>query len=169
MFIEKFGRQPPPKNGIYKMLEKLKSEFTLRDLRKGNSGRKFTMRTPTNIASVRMSLDKFLTRQPGRLGPSARRLNEPISKSSYNRITKIDHRLKPYKILRLHKVTNQQEDARLKMGRLLMRKPLSWFKDLCVSDKAWFTLSGHVFNRQNTVCYATTSQGTPDQWTSSAS
>ena len=71
------------------------------------------MRTPTNIASVRRSLEKAATRQPGRPGPSARRHNEPISKSSYNRITKIDLRLKPYKILRLHKVTNQQVEARL--------------------------------------------------------
>ena len=49
MFIEQYGRPPPTKNGIYKMLVKLKSEFTLRDLRKGNSGRKFTVRTLTNM------------------------------------------------------------------------------------------------------------------------
>ena len=72
MFIEQFGRPPQTKNGIYKMLVKLKSEFTLRDLGKGNSGRKFTVRTPTNIASVRRSLEKAATRQPGRPGPSAR-------------------------------------------------------------------------------------------------
>ena len=36
MFIEQFGRQPPTKIGIHKMLVKLNSEFTLRDLGKGN-------------------------------------------------------------------------------------------------------------------------------------
>ena len=58
MFIEQFGRQPPTKISIHKMLLKLKSEIILRDLGKGNSRRKFTVRTPTNIASVRRSLEK---------------------------------------------------------------------------------------------------------------
>ena len=70
-----------------------------------------------------------------------------ISKSVYNRITKYDLKLTPYKILRVHKVNEVQAEARLKMGRLLVRKPLSLFGDLCVSDEAWFSLSGHVFNR----------------------
>ena len=71
-------------------------------------------------------------------------------------------------MLRLHKVTDQQREARVKMGKLLVRKSLSWYRDLCVSDEAWFTLSGHVFNRQNTVCYAPSGQGTPEQWTTQA-
>ena len=58
MFIEQFGRPPPTKSDIYKMLVKLKSEFTIRDVRKKNSGRKFTVKTPTNIVSVRRSLEK---------------------------------------------------------------------------------------------------------------
>ena len=72
MFIEQFGRQPPTKIGIHKILLKLKSEITLRDLGKGNSGIRFTVRTPTNIASVRRSHEKAATRQPGRPGPFAR-------------------------------------------------------------------------------------------------
>ena len=72
MFIEQFGRQPTTKIGIHKILVKFKSEFTLRDLGKGNSGIRFTVRTPTNIASVRGSLEKPATRQLGRPGPFAR-------------------------------------------------------------------------------------------------
>ena len=117
---------------------------------------------------MRRSLERASSRAPGQQGPSARRHNEPIKKSSYNNITKKDLKLKPYKILRLHKVTDQQTVARLKMGRLLARKPASWYRELCVSDEAWFTLSGHVFNRQNTVCYSPSGEGTPDQWISEA-
>ena len=55
------------------------------------------------------------------------------------------------------------------MGRLLSRKPIQWFKNLCVSDEAWFTLTGHVFNRQNTVCYSPAGDGVPHQWIIKAS
>ena len=40
--------------------------------------------------------------------------------------TRKDLNMKPYKILRLHKVTNQQTTARIKMGRLLVGKPNAW-------------------------------------------
>ena len=168
LFTEKFGKSPPNRQGANKMVQKLRNKFTVHDLRKGRSGRKFTVRTPANIASVRRSLERAATRAPGVPGPSARRHDQDIKKSSFNNITKKDLKLKPYKILRLHQVTNQQTTARLKMGRLLARKPNSWFENLCVSDEAWFTLSGHVFNRQNTVCYSPAGEGVPDQWVSQA-
>ena len=106
------------------MVQKLRNKFTVHDLRKGRSGRKVTVRTPANIASVRRSLERAATRAPGVPGPSARRHDQDIKKSSFNYITKNDLNLKPYKILRLHQVTNQQTTARLKMGRLLARKPM---------------------------------------------
>ena len=168
-FTQKFGKLPPSRSGVFRLVKKLKDKFTVLDLRKGRSGRKVTIRKPRNIASVRRSLERAATRALGVPGPSARRHDQPIKKSSYNNITLKDLKLKPYKILRLHKVTNQQTRARLRMGRLLVRKPFSWFENLCVSDEAWFTLSGHVFNRQNTVCYSPSGQGTPEQWVSQAS
>ena len=61
-----------------------------------------------------------------------------------------------------------QTEARVQMGRLLERKTFSWYSNLCVSDEAWFSLTGHVFNRQNTVCYAPSGQGTPEQWITQA-
>ena len=64
MFSEQFGRQPLTKIVSHKMLVKLKSKFTYKDLGKGNSGRKLPVRTPTNIASVRSSLEKAAIRQP---------------------------------------------------------------------------------------------------------
>ena len=76
------------------------------DMIKGRSGRKVRVRTASNIAAVGRSLQRAATRKPGKPGPSARRHSELISKSSYNRIIKIDLKLKPYKVLRLCKVTD---------------------------------------------------------------
>ena len=108
-------------------MTKLKDKYKMFNCMKGRCGRKVTVRTARNIAAVQRSLktERAAIRTPGTTGPSARRHTEVISKSSYNRITRKDLRLKPYKILRLRKVTPQQTLARLKMGRLLERKPLS--------------------------------------------
>ena len=168
LFSEKFGKSPPTRDGAHKMLTKLTTQGTVMTTRKGNSGPKFKVRTARNIELVRKALERASTRTPGQPGPSARRHTGNISKSSYNRITRKDLRLKPYKIMRLHKVTDQQTAARMKMGRLLARKPAHWYRNLCVSDEAWFTLSGHVFNRQNTVCYSPAGEGVPGQWISEA-
>ena len=168
-FRNKYRKGAPTRQGINKMMRNLNIRYTTLDCRKGRSGRKFTARTPANIAAVKRSLERAASRKPGQIGPSSRRHNENISRASYNRITKKDLKLKPYKIMRLHKVTPQQTVARLKMGRLLFRQPLAWFRELCVSDEAWFTLSGHVYNRQNTVCYSPVGNGTPDQWKTEAS
>ena len=46
------------------------------------------------------------------------------------------------------------------------RKDKVWYSNLCVSDEAWFTLGGHVFNRKNTVIYSPAVKGTPEQWIS---
>ena len=119
LFSEKFGKSPPTRDGAHKMLTKLTTQGTVMTTRKGNSGPKFKDRTARNIELVRRALERASTRTPGQPGPSARRHTGNISKSSYNRITRKDLRLKPYKIMRLHKVTDQQTTARMKMGRLL--------------------------------------------------
>ena len=168
MFLSKFNKAPPTRQGLYYLTMKLKNKFTVLDQRKGRSGRRVTVRTDRNIAAVQRSLERASHRSPGQPGPSARRHSEQISKSTYNRITRENLKFKPYKILRLHKVTDMQTEARVQMGRLLERKTFSWYSNLCVSDEAWFSLTGHVFNRQNTVCYAPSGQGTPEQWITQA-
>ena len=154
LFMAKFNKAPPTRQGLHYLTTKLKNKFTLLDQRKGRVGKKISVRTPRNIASVKRSLERASHRSPGQPGPSARRHSENLSKSTYNWITRGDLKFKPFKIMRLHKVTDMQTEARLKMGRLLERKTFSWYSNLCVSDEALFSLSGHVFNRQNTVCYA---------------
>ena len=167
-FMLRFGKAAPCRASMKNMVNKLKTKHTVQDLRKGNSGRKTTVRTSQVIASVRRSLQRAALRKPGQPGPSSRRNPQSLAKTTYNRITRENLNLKPYKILRVHKVTEEQTAARLQMGRLLARKTLAWYENLAVSDEAGFCLSGHVFNRQNNVCYSPSGLGSPEQWRSEA-
>ena len=167
-FMKRFSKMAPSRSAMCCMVKKLKTKYTVWDQRKGRCGPKKTVRTPEMIASVKRSLERSATRKPGEPGPSARRNPQNLKKSSFNNITKLDLKLQPYKVLRLHQVTEHQTSARLKMGRLLSRKTLAWYQNLAVSDEAWFSLSGHVFNRQNNVCYSPSGSGTPEQWRSEA-
>ena len=74
---------------------KLKTKYTVMDMRKGRSGRKVRVRTASNIAALGRLLQRAAIRKPSKPGPSAWRHSELISKSSYNRITKIYLKLKP--------------------------------------------------------------------------
>ena len=136
LFTQRFGKSPPTMKGANKMVNTLTTKFTVMDRRKGRSGGRVTVRTPRNIELVRRTLGRASSRKLGQPSPSARRHTEKIKKSSYNNITRKDLRLRPYKILRLHKVTEQQTVARLKMGRILARKSAQWYINLCVSDEA---------------------------------
>ena len=170
LFRDKFGKEAPCRRAANKMLLKFRQHYTVSNLRKGRgAGPKVTVRTPANIERVRRECERASTREPGVPGPSARRHTTPaISKSSFSRITKHDLKQRPYRIQRLHQVMETQTAMRLKMGKFLARKPLAWYRDLCTSDEAWFTLSGHVFNRKNTVCYSRDGAGRPGQWISQA-
>ena len=107
-------------------------------------------------------------RKPDEIGSSARRNSLGLSKSTFNRITRNDLHLTPYKILKHQKLTPQNEAARLEMGRFLSNRPNSYFERLSVSDEAWFSLGGHVFNKKNTVLYSPNDDGTPSQWFSNS-
>ena len=95
LFTEKFGKNPPSRVGVWKMMMKMKNKFTMLDMRKGNSGRKVSVRSPGLIAAVKRSLNRAASRAPGQQGPSARRNGLGIKKSTYNYITKHDLKLKP--------------------------------------------------------------------------
>ena len=97
LFTKKFEKLPPSMSRMKKMVTILKNKFTVHELRKGMSGRKLTMRTPENIASVRRSLERAATRAPGVPGPSAKRHDQDIKKSSFNTITRKYLNLNPYK------------------------------------------------------------------------
>ena len=64
------------------MMRSFRANYTTLDIRKQRSGRRVKVRTDENISSVRRSLDRNALRKPGEPGPSARRHNQNISKSS---------------------------------------------------------------------------------------
>ena len=163
------GKEPPTRQGLHVMRKKLHAFQTLQDRRSTASGGSKTVRTPANITAVNNLLSEENERNPDDIGSSCRRNDLNLSKSSFSRITKHDLKLHPYKLLRLQKVTPHHAFLRLKMGRILARKTKAWFATLCVSDEAWFTLGGYVYNRKNTVIYSPVGEGTPDQWFSEAS
>lgn len=156
--------KPPNRTTIYRHQQALHRNKNLSDQRKGKSGRRVTVRNQENIEAVRSLLESEQSRKPDQAGSTCRRNILNISKSSFHRIVKKDLCWKPYRIIRRQKITQANAQMRLKMGRYLARKPKRYFENLIVSDEAWFTLGGHVMNRQNNVLYAPSGHGAPDQW-----
>ena len=169
-FLEKWpGTQPPSRRGAYSMWKELNSRYTVKDERKGNFGILRTGRSEENIKAVKELLASEITKQPDEIGSSSRRDSVSLSSATSNRICRQDLNLRPYKLLRVQKITEHNKEMRLNMARLLSRKPNEYYRNLCVSDEAWFTLGGHVFNRKNTVIYSPHGQGIPEQWKSESS
>ena len=99
-FSEKWpNKLPPTRSGVYKIWKKLHNHHTLETRRKGHSGRSRTARSAANIQAVKEALEAEVGRKPDEIGSSSRRNNLDISKSSFNRITRKDLKLVPYKIL----------------------------------------------------------------------
>ena len=139
------------------------------NLNKGNSGRKKTGRSETNIELVKNLLEDQANKRPDEIVSSSRRNNLNLTQSTFNRISRIDSKFHPYTILRRQNISPNNIHLRLRMGRFLSHKSKSWFEHLSVIDEAWFFLGGHVFNRKNTVIYSPQGKGTPDQWLSESS
>ena len=73
-------------------------EFNVQNVNAGRSGRKKTGRSPENIVAVKNSLKGDLLKNPDEFKSSARRnILVGISSATFNRITRIDFKLKPYK------------------------------------------------------------------------
>ena len=152
------NKQPPSRNCLWNIINKLKTFHTLQNRRPNVSGRPRTARTDENVDAVRELLADEKDRNPDDVGSSCRRNDLDISKSSFSRITKFDLKLHPYKLLRLQKVTPHHAQLRVQMGRILSRKTKAWFETLCVSDEAWFTLGGACL-QQTEYCGLLTNGG----------
>ena len=63
-FRNKYRKGATTRQGINKMMRNLNTRYTTLDCRKGSSGRKFTARTPANIAAVKRSLERAASRKP---------------------------------------------------------------------------------------------------------
>ena len=148
-FVVKWpGKRPPfDMKTIWRVWKRLQNHHTVLDLHKGNSGRKRTGRSEENIESVRTLLENQIDKNPDEIVCSLRRNDLNLSQSTFNRITRMDINFHPYRVLRSQKITPHNVQLRLDMGRLLSVESREWYSHLSVSDEAWFSLGGHVFNK----------------------
>ena len=154
----------PSRRTIFNLSRVLNKHKNLLDQRSVSSGGGKTVRIQENIDAVKEVLENEMHRTPDQPGSTCRRNPLQLSKSSFHRIIKKDLGWKPYKIVRRQKLTADNVLMRVQMGRYLSTKPMSYFESLIVSDEAWFTLGGHVMNRQNNVLYSPPGNGALDQW-----
>ena len=104
----------------------------------GHSGRTRSARSPANVALVRQALTNDPTL-------SARRNNQPqVSASSFNRITRLDLALYPYRMERRHTLLNADYPRRLQYAQWLSGRPNKFIRDILIGDEAAFPMNSRV-------------------------
>ena len=152
-FQRHFGvREAPGRKTVWRIVQKFRTDRNLHNLNKGRSGRHRGARTPENIEAVRLSA----TRSPKK---SCRRRSQELSLSrmSIVRILKLDLKLFPHHIQVKHKLTTQDQRARVAMCNWFndkMEEDEDWIDNVWFSDEAHFHLDGHV-NSKNCVFWGT--------------
>ena len=110
-------RNSPVRNTILKNVRKYQNTGTSLNRNKSNSGRRRTARNEENTAAVRELLEETPR------GVSARRNAVAVSKSSFNRITKLDIRWHPYRMHVRHELLPNDLPRRLRYS--------NWFNERC--------------------------------------
>ena len=141
------GRNPPAKSTIQHNVQKYDVNGTSLNLHKGRSGRRKTVRTNNNIQRVRGL--------QGQQEISCRRNTLALSKSSFNRITKLDLQWHSYKIHEVQKLEPGDYARRVAFCRwFLQHAPnVRFLSNVVIGDEAVFCMNGHV-STQNVRCYA---------------
>ena len=154
----------PSRATVYNLVNKFSREATLHNLNTMRSGRLKTVTTQANIDLVRGLLENERNLAVGHFRSSARRNPLYIKKSSFNYITKVKLKFKPYVLAKYARLTERAKQMRVIMCQFLIRQPRHYFARLLISDEAIFYLNGHVFNRRTNVCYAPAHQGRPENF-----
>ena len=153
-FQQRFpGTRIPSHSTLHNLLNKFQDSATMHNLNKGHSGRRRTACTLANINLIRQQLQREMQLPVGAFRSSARRNNFMLSKTSFNRITKIHLQFKPYVLAKHCRLSERAKQLRVIMCQFLVRQPRHYFARLLISDEATFYLNGHVFNRKTNVCY----------------
>ena len=164
-FREKFpNSRMPSRMTVHRLAKKFKDEGSVHNLNKMHSGRPRSARTVANIDRVRLLLNQERDLAVGFFRSSARRNNLMVSKSTFNRITRLDLKHHPYVVARHCHLSDRAKQLRITMAQFLIRQPHLFYARLLVTDEATFTLGGHVFNRRMTVCYSQCRQGRPEHF-----
>ena len=148
-FRERFpNRNPPAASTILENVRKYENSGTSLNLNKGNSGRRRTTRTAENIDAVR----DLLQENPHM---SARRNPIPISRASFNRITRQDIKWHPYRMHVRHELLPADFARRLRFSVWLNERCRreNFLDSFLIGDEASFVMNGEV-NTQNVRQYA---------------
>ena len=147
--VEFPSRNPPCKKTIKKNVRKYQNTGTSVNRNKGYSGRQKTGRSEANVAAVRVLLEEIPR------GVSCRRNPVEVSKSTFNRITRLDLRWHPYRMHVRHELLPDDLPRRLRYAQ--------WFNERCqnpnflqsiiIGDEAGFAMNGEV-NTHNVSEYA---------------
>jgi hypothetical protein len=124
-FGERFPeRQPPALKTIWVNVRKFSEHGTILNRNKGNSGRKRTGRLEENIEAVRQRLEEQPT------GTSTRQNGVGLPHATFDRITRLDLRMHPYRIHIRHQLLPQDYARRMQFIR--------WLVDRCAqSSDRW--------------------------------
>lgn len=137
---------------ISKIIHKWKELGAVRDL--AGRGRRRIVRTERNVNAVREEMEKDVRDRSPKKTPRKLALKLHISRRSVARIIKEDLRLKPYRKVRVCKLSDNNMARRLVLSNALLRR----FTDAMVrrivfSDETYLKLDGY-HNKQNSRIYA---------------
>ncbi len=143
------ARNPPCKKTIWRNVQKYQKVGTSLNLNKGNSGKRKTGRSEANVAAVRVLLEETPR------GVSCCRNPVEVSKSTFNRITRLDLRWHPYRMHVWHELLPDDLPRRLRYAQWFnerCRNP-NFLQSIIIGDEAGFAMNGEV-NSHNVREYA---------------
>jgi len=150
-FRERFPeREPPAAKTIWANVKKYRDHGTSLNRNKGNSGRRRTGRSEENIEAVRQQILEHPR------DTSARRNGVGLSAATFNRITRLDLHLHPYRMHIRHQLLPADLARRLAFARWLIahvERDVNFLRHLIVGDEAAFCMDGKV-NTHNVLEYA---------------
>ncbi len=150
-FDERFPeRQPPALKTIWVNVRKFSQHGTILNRNKVNSGRRRNGRSEANIETVRQRLEEQPT------GTSARRNGVGLPHATFNRITRLDLRMHPYRMHLRHELLPQDYARRMQFFQWLVDRCArndEFLRPSVIGDEAGFAMNGEV-NTQNVREYA---------------
>lgn len=150
-FGERFpDRQPPALKTIWANVRKFSRHGTTLNRNKGNSGRPRTGRSEANIEAVRQRLEDHPAET------SARRNGLGLPHATFNRITRLDLKMHPYRMHVRHQLLPQDYARRLQFAQWLINRfnqNEEFLRNFIIGDEAGFAMNGRV-NSHNVREYA---------------
>ena len=122
-------------------MRKFEAHGTCLNRNNGNSGRRRTGRSERNIEAVR----ERLAENPK--ATSARRSGIGLPSATFNRITRLDLTMHPYRMYIRHGLLPEDFDRRMRFARWLInrcQRNEEFLRSLVVGDEAAFSLNGQV-------------------------